>query len=102
MSGNELGNGIKKGKFMLSCKQASQLISQSLDLQLSLSNRLQLRLHLFVCNACTRFNFQLNQLRVAVRRIRQDTENDSTVQLPLDAKARIANGINSAIESKNH
>lgn len=101
MSRNELGHGIKKGKCMLTCKQASQLISQSLDRPLSLSSRLQLKFHLFICNACTRFNFQLNQLRVAVRRIRQETENDSAVQLPLDAKARITNGINSAIESKN-
>lgn len=86
---------------MLTCKQASQLISQSLDRPLPLSNRLQLRFHLFICSACTRFNFQVNQLRVAVRRIRQDTENDNAIHLPLDAKTRIANGINSAIESKN-
>ncbi|HYN55460.1 MAG TPA: zf-HC2 domain-containing protein [Methylotenera sp.] len=89
-----------KGKYMLTCKQASKLISQSFDRRLSWSNRLQLRLHLFICNACTRFKFQLNQLRAAVLHLRQDTENDSTIQLPSEAKARIASGINNVIESK--
>lgn len=83
---------------MLTCKQASQLISQSLDRPLSWSDRMQLRFHLVICSACNRFNRQLNQLRAAVHRIRHDTENDSSIQLPLDTKARITN----AIESKNH
>lgn len=87
---------------MLTCKQASQLISQSLDRPLSWSDRMQLRFHLFICDACTRFNRQLNQLRAAVQRIRHDTENDGSIQLPLDAKARISSEINNAVASKNH
>jgi hypothetical protein len=83
---------------MLKCKQASQLISQSLDRPLSWFDRVQLRFHLFICDACNSFNRQLNQLRAAVQRITQHTENDSTIQLPLEVKARIT----SAIESKNH
>ncbi len=83
---------------MLKCKQASQLISQSLDRPLSWFDRVQLRFHLFICDACNSFNRQLNQLRAAVQRITQHTENDSTIQLPLEAKARIT----SAIESKHH
>ena len=101
MSRNELGRGLMKGKFMLTCKQASQLISQSLDRPLSLSSRLQLRFHLFICDACTRFKFQLNQLRAAVLHLRQDTENDSAIQLSPEAKARISNGIHTANESRH-
>jgi predicted anti-sigma-YlaC factor YlaD len=87
--------GVKKVKFMLTCKQASQLISQSLDRPLSLSGRVKLKFHLFICDACTRFNKQMGQLRTAVHRMRQDTENDSTIELPADAKARITNAITS-------
>lgn len=89
---------VKKVKFMLTCKQASQLISQSLDRPLSLSGRVKLRFHLFICDACTRFNKQMGQLRTAVHRMRHETENDSTIELPADAKARITN----AITSKHH
>ena len=85
-------------KFMLTCKQASQIISQSLDSPLSFSNRMKLKFHLFICDACNRFNQQLRLLSNAVQRIRLNIENDSSIALPLDAKARIT----TAIESKAH
>ncbi len=44
---------------MLSCKQASQLISQSLDRRLSGRERWSLRFHLIICYMCTRFSKQL-------------------------------------------
>jgi hypothetical protein len=82
-------------KLMLTCKQASQLISQSLDEPLSWSDRMKLKFHLFICNACTRFNQQLRLIKNAVLSIKSETENDATIQLSLEAKARI----NQAIES---
>ncbi len=82
-------------KLMLTCKQASQLISQSLDEPLSWSDRMKLKFHLFICNACTRFNQQLRLIKNAVLRIKSETENDASIQLSLEAKARI----NQAIES---
>ena len=102
MSRNKLDGRVTKIKFMLTCKQASQLISQSLDRPLIWSDRVKLRFHLFICDACTRFNLQLNQLRVAVRRLRGDIENDRAIQLPLEAKARIVNHISSGAESNHH
>ncbi|MDO9206359.1 zf-HC2 domain-containing protein [Methylotenera sp.] len=89
-------------KWMLSCKQASQIISQSLDSPLSGSDRMKLRFHLFLCGACTRFSRQLRLLSSAVIRIKHNIENDSSVQLPLESKARIFQKISSAIESKKH
>ena len=85
-------------KLMLTCKQASQIISQSLDNPLSRSDRMKLKFHLFICNACTRFNQQLRLIKDAVQRIKFDTENDTSIQLSLDAKVRI----NQAVESNNH
>jgi hypothetical protein len=84
-------------KFLLNCKEASKIISQSLDNPLSWSDRMKLKLHLFICNACTRFNQQLRLIKNAVLRIKLETENDASIQLSLDAKARI----NRAAES-NH
>ncbi len=78
---------------MLTCKQASQLISQSLDRPLSFSDRIKVRFHLFICDACTQFNKQLTQLRIAVHKLRGDIENDDAIQLPVEAKARIVNNI---------
>ncbi len=85
-------------KIMLTCKQASQIISQSLDNPLSLSDRMRLKFHLFICDACSRFSHQLRLLSIAAKRIRHNTENDSTIQLSLEAKAKILN----AIAAKNH
>ena len=102
MSRDELDCELKRIKFMLTCKQASQLISQSLDRPLSLTDRIKLRFHLFICDACTAFKKQLDQLRAAILRLRSTTEDDNSIQLPLDAKARIANRVSANIESSQH
>lgn len=80
---------------MLTCKQASKLISQSLDHPLSWSERVRLKLHLIICDACTQFKQQLNLLRTALQRIRNATENDLNIQLPFDVKDRIVRTIES-------
>jgi Putative zinc-finger len=78
---------------MIDCKQASQLISQSLDRRLSLRERLSLRLHTFICEYCRRFGQQLNTLRVALKRMSEHVENDTNITLPSETKARIAKSI---------
>ncbi|MDP3210230.1 zf-HC2 domain-containing protein [Methylotenera sp.] len=80
---------------MLTCKQASQLISQSLDHPLSWYELMQLRLHLMMCGACNRFKKQLNVLLIGLRKIRSNIENNSAIQLPLDAKTRIVEKLKS-------
>ncbi len=80
---------------MLTCQQASQLISHSLDHPLSWYELMQLRLHLMMCGACNRFRKQLNVLLVGLRKIRTNIENDSAIQLPLDAKTRIVEKLKS-------
>ena len=88
----------RKIKLMLTCKQASQIISQSLDKPLSRSDRLKLKFHLLICKACSRFNKQLHLIKTTVSRMKLETENDDTIQLTMEAKARI----NRAIDSKQH
>ena len=53
---------------MLSCKDATRLMSQALDRHLSPWQRLQLRLHLLFCLGCRRFERQVDFLRQACRR----------------------------------
>lgn len=79
----------------LSCKQASQLLSQSLDRRLTWQERLALRLHTLICDACKRFGQQLNTLRVALNKVRVNIENDTNISLPSETKARIAKSIES-------
>jgi hypothetical protein len=53
----------------INCKEASRLISQAMDQPLPLGQRLRLRLHLVVCDACANFNRQAQLLRRAVARL---------------------------------
>lgn len=52
----------------LSCKQASRLQSQALDRPLNFGERVSLRLHTAICDACTQTARQLDFLRRAMAR----------------------------------
>jgi hypothetical protein len=54
---------------MLSCKQATELMSQEQDRSLGLSERIGLRLHVWICVGCTNYRRQLSLLRAACRRL---------------------------------
>ena len=78
---------------MLSCKQASQLISQSLDRPLRLNERFALKFHLIICKYCKRFSQQVQTLRVALKEQVNAIENNSAIEIPEAAKNRIADWI---------
>ncbi len=52
-------------KFILTmrCEEASRLASDALDRKLSLSERLALRAHTYICRSCRRVHAQLQMLR---------------------------------------
>jgi predicted anti-sigma-YlaC factor YlaD len=52
-----------------SCKEVSHLVSQGLDRELGLGERLRLRAHLAICNGCRNFRRQMEFLRRAVRKL---------------------------------
>jgi hypothetical protein len=58
---------------MLSCKDATQLVSQGLDRRLGLRERVALRLHLVICDGCTQFRKQAAFLQKAVKRLKERT-----------------------------
>lgn len=50
---------------MLTCKEATHLLSEAQDRKLSLAMRARLELHLLLCNGCTNFKRQMAFLRRA-------------------------------------
>ena len=58
---------------MLSCKEASRLLSQGLDRNLGFGERVALRVHLAICDGCTNFKNQVAFLRRAVRQLESKT-----------------------------
>ncbi|MGB5080172.1 MAG: zf-HC2 domain-containing protein [Burkholderiales bacterium] len=50
-----------------SCREATRLISQGMDRRLSFAERLALRFHVAICDACTRFTRQAKFLRRALK-----------------------------------
>jgi hypothetical protein len=54
---------------MLTCKEASRLVSEGLDRRLGFFERVGLRLHLAICDGCTNFQRQMAFLRRAVREL---------------------------------
>ena len=57
---------------MLSCKETGLLLSQAQERSLGRAERLGMQLHLFLCKGCRNFRAQLEFLRAAVRRYRDD------------------------------
>ena len=53
--------------FRLTCKEATRLISEGMDRRLSFPERIRLRLHVGICDACTRFTSQVAFLRRALK-----------------------------------
>jgi hypothetical protein len=49
------------------CREVHRLVSEGMDRDLSLVERTRMRLHLMVCEACTRFTGQMDLLRRAMR-----------------------------------
>jgi predicted anti-sigma-YlaC factor YlaD len=58
---------------MLSCKEASRLLSHGLDRNLGFGERVMLRVHLTICDGCTNFKDQVAFLRKAMARLGDDS-----------------------------
>jgi hypothetical protein len=53
---------------MLSCQQATELMSQAQDRPLNFGERIGLRLHVLICAGCANYQRQMDVLRFACRR----------------------------------
>jgi hypothetical protein len=68
---------------MRTCKEVSELLSQSQERALVPAERLSVWLHLLVCRGCANFRAQLAFLREAMRRYR-DGDNTKRPVRPAD------------------
>ena len=87
---------------MLACKNTSRLISEGQERQLSLRERINLRLHVWMCNNCRRFEKQIVIMRkVMHRKWTQDTPPTNN-QLPGEARERIRQTLKENIKQSNN
>ncbi len=74
-------------KWMVTCKETTELASRTMDEHLQFADRMAMQFHLAICKNCARFNSQLQEMR---RLFRVETEADiATPGLTPDARQRI-------------
>lgn len=82
---------------MLTCKQTARLVSEGLDRKLSLWQRMNLRLHLMMCGACSAYRRQVEMLNRIVRRRFDEAAVDATATdapaCPEQTKRRITESL---------
>ena len=80
---------------MLSCKDASRLTSDSQERKLGLRERLNLRMHLWMCVNCRRFERQIQFMRKALHLLSRRAESDmDDIELSAEARERIRKALN--------
>jgi hypothetical protein len=83
-------------KWMTTCKETTELASRAMDERLSFGDRLALRMHLAICENCTRFNQQLQDMRRLFRS--ETTAGDDDPGLAPEARQRIANELRNKLD----
>jgi hypothetical protein len=74
--------GLAMTFFVRRCRDVSALILAAEDRSLSVRERLAVRLHLAMCDACTRFSSQVRLMHRAMPRWRRYRETDSQERPP--------------------
>ncbi len=77
---------------MLSCKDVTRLLSDSMDHSLPFGKTIGVRLHLVICKFCARYERQLLLIRETARRLvaREETRGESPGErLSEEARDRI-------------
>ena len=58
---------------MLSCEQATRLLSESQERSLTLSEKMNLKVRAAMCSGCRNFGRQLTSLRELIRQDKEDS-----------------------------
>ena len=83
---------------MLSCKDISKLVSESLDHKLSLRKRMSMWMHLAMCGVCWGFRKTLLRIHQASDEYASEIEQDSDAhetKLSEEARERIKHSLDS-------
>jgi len=84
---------------MLSCKDVTQLISESMDRSIPLGKRIGVRIHLLICRFCARYRRHLLLIRETVRQIMTDEDRPEAPfreTLAAEARERIKESLRNA------
>ena len=86
----------KKGKIMISCYDATYLISKKQEEKLSLTEQMKLSLHLMYCKYCNRFAKQTKQITDSIKKMNKKMKDNSVkIKLTEEQKKRIADAMKS-------
>jgi hypothetical protein len=81
---------------MLSCRDVTKLLSESMDTSLPIGKRIGVRVHLLMCKFCARYERQILLIRDTVRRIAATEEKPGEPPgetLSEESKERIRNSL---------
>lgn len=86
---------------MLSCQEATKLLSESLDSRLPPLKRLQLSMHVLICSACRRFQGQMRHLQgIGAAFSERVDAGPAGAQLSEEARARIQRALEDEAEGR--
>ncbi len=78
---------------MMTCKEVSRLVSESLEQKLALRQRIAMWFHLGMCRFCFGFRRNLLRIRLAVgdcaERIEADSADSHDTTLPAESRVRM-------------
>ena len=63
---------------MLTCKNATRMLSEAQDRELVLSEKMQLEMHLALCKGCRNYRKQMKFLRQTCRRFVEESSKDGS------------------------
>ena len=71
------------------CREASQLQSDGFERELTIGERIRLRMHLLICGACRNYATNIAFLHNIFHSIQNRKENDASIVLSESARTRI-------------
>lgn len=76
-------------KWMLTCKEISELLSEVKDNEISFGKKIMLKMHLSMCHHCKRYQKQLDTLYQVYQKISFKIETDEEIHLSKNEKTDI-------------
>ena len=88
---------------MLSCKEATRLVSEGLDRELPFWRRMGLRLHVVMCRGCSRYTRQITALnRLITDHYAEDPPAEVSEHVSQDAVQHIKSSLRQATPGTDH
>lgn len=83
-------------RVMPSCQEISEMVSASMDRELPLRKRIAIRMHVYMCALCRRYEKQLHLLRKGFRLYADPQGNTTERSLSPAAKERLQKALDQA------